>query len=121
MHAPRRLLASLFILLLVAAGCGKKEPPTAPATALSRPVVTLTLRNGRVLAPQTAITERGAIPGVFVLDPAQTARFRMVRTGRTADGRVEVLSGLTGDETLVIGDLRDIRDGSAITPVIGAK
>jgi hypothetical protein len=121
MHAPRRPLASLFILLLVATGCGKKEPPMAPATALSRPVVTLTLHNGRVLAPQAAITERGAIPGVFVLDPQQTARFRMVRTGKTADGRVEVLSGLTGDETLVTGDLRDIRDGSPVVAVRSDK
>jgi multidrug efflux pump subunit AcrA (membrane-fusion protein) len=37
----------------------------------------------------------------------------MVRTGKSYDGRVEVLSGLAGDEVLVTGD---VHDGSPIQP-----
>jgi hypothetical protein len=38
----------------------------------------------------------------------------MVRTGKTVNNRVEILSGLRGSETLVTGDLRDVHDGSPV-------
>jgi len=64
--------------------------------------------------PAAAITDLGGIPGVFVLTDEHVARFRMIRAGKDAGGRVEVLSGLTGGEMLVGGDLRDVHDGSPI-------
>ena len=50
----------------------------------------------------------------------------MVRNGKNLNDRVEILSGLGGNETLVAGDLRDVHDGSPIRPpwmaeVPGAK
>ena len=38
----------------------------------------------------------------------------MVRTGKNVNGRIEILSGLSGSETLVTGDLRDVHDGSPV-------
>jgi multidrug efflux pump subunit AcrA (membrane-fusion protein) len=64
--------------------------------------------------PQSVLVERGGVPGVFVLGEEGRARFRMVRTGKNINGRVEILSGLSGNETLVTGDLRDVHDGSPV-------
>ena len=37
-----------------------------------------------------------------------------VKPGRGRDGEIEILSGLHGTETLVLGDLREVRDGSPV-------
>lgn len=77
-------------------------------------------RAGRLLVPASAMVERGGVPGVFVLTPQGQARFRMIRSGKIVNGRVEVLSGLDGNEALVAGDLRDVHDGSLIKNVLAA-
>lgn len=112
-----RCRALLILPLMLLAACGKDTPPPPPAPALERPLVTVTIRNNRILAPQIALIERGGVTGVFVMEDG-VARFRMVRAGKTYDGRVEILSGLSDDEHLVTGDLRDVHDGS---PVIAVK
>lgn len=131
--ARRRVPAAAFFVVVAAiAGC-EQETPTAPAapSPMERPVTILDVRGtkARVLIPSAALTERGGIPGVFVLqDPApfppsardadgkplREARFRMVKTGKRVGNRVEILSGLAGDETLVLGNLSDVRDGSSV-------
>ncbi len=98
------------------------QPPPVPSPVLDRPMLqrpTINLKakdKGEVLTmPAQALVERGGISGVFVL-LAGEARFRMVKVGRADRRRVEVLSGLRGDETLVVGDLTEVLDGSPITP-----
>lgn len=120
MPAPNHRLAFLILPLAVLGGCGQEPaaPPAAPA--LSRPLVTVSTRNERVLVPQAALTERGGLPGVFVVTDG-IARFRMVRAGKAYDGRVEILSGLAGAEQLVTGELQDVHDGSPVTPVASTK
>lgn len=114
MHFPIRSLAVSVVAVLLLAACGKKTAEPAPLAALARPVVMLDTKADRVLVPQAALVERGGIPGVFVMTEEQQARFRMVRTGKNLNDRVEILSGLSGSETLVAGDLRDVHDGSPI-------
>ena len=118
MSASIRRVALLLVPLIGVGACDKAPPKPTPvaAVALSRPLVTVQERNGRVLAPQSALTEQGGAPGVYVLTADGRARFRMVRTGKSYGGRVEILSGLAGDEKLVTGDLRDMHDGSPIQP-----
>ena len=108
---------ALLLPFIALAGCGQEPPPPPPQTAaaLTRPLVTVTTRNDRVLVPQATLTERGGLTGVFVVADG-SARFRMVRAGKSYDGRVEILSGLTGTETLVTGELGDVHDGSPIQP-----
>jgi len=115
MHRTTVLAAFLVALTLLAA-CGRKPaPPAAALPALDRPLLALDVKSAdRILIPQAALVERGGIPGVFVLGADNQARFRMVRPGKTSNGRVEILSGLSGDETLVQGDLREVHDGSPI-------
>ena len=104
----------IAVTLLVA--CGRKPaPPAVAIAALDRPLLTLDVKSSdRILVPQAALVERGGIPGVFVLSADSQTRFRMVRPGKAGNGRVEILSGLHGDETLVLGDLHDVHDGSPI-------
>ena len=131
--AWRRVRAAVFLVIVAAiTGC-EQETPTAP-TALSpieRPITILDVRGteARMLVPSAALTERGGIPGVFVLQdptpfppsardsggkPLPESRFRMVKTGKRVGNRIEILSGLAGDEKLILGNLSDVHDGSPV-------
>ena len=50
--------------------------------------------------PGGALVERGQLQQVFVVEDAQ-ARLRMITAGRRADGRIEVLSGLSAGEKVI--------------------
>jgi multidrug efflux system membrane fusion protein len=71
--------------------------------------------------PQTAITERGQLVGVFVVDQAGVARLRLLKTGKTFAERVEVLSGLTEGEQIVTEGLSSIQDGTRVREAAPAK
>jgi len=108
----RALLATVIVML---AGC-TTEHATAPGPArpaLTRPVQTLAAVDP-VRIPRAALVERAGVPGVFVLAGGE-ARFRMVREGRRHGNEVVILAGLHGDETLVLGDLGTVHDGSPVT------
>ncbi|MBI4571748.1 MAG: efflux RND transporter periplasmic adaptor subunit [candidate division NC10 bacterium] len=61
-----------------------------------------------------AIVERGQLQGVYVVGQAGAARFRLIRTGETRQGAVEVLSGLTGGEQVIVAGVERVTDGSRI-------
>ncbi|MBB3810376.1 efflux RND transporter periplasmic adaptor subunit [Pseudochelatococcus contaminans] len=65
------------------------------------------------LIPQVALVRRGGLDGVFVLD-GDVARFRWLRTGRVWGDAVEVVSGLSGGETILAAANDTIRDGSVV-------
>jgi len=98
--------------------CGSKPPsPPLSLPQLERAVLKLQPMRAattRVSIPVDAFLNRGGLPGVFVLRDGR-ARFRMVKIGKLRGDRLEVLSGLSGDETLIIGNLADVRDGSPVT------
>jgi len=117
MSATPGLILAVLLAGLALAGC-KKEPPVPPPSlpSLERPVLSLQVKPdalSTLTIPRPALIERGGIPGVFVLENQQ-ARFRMVRTGKVGATQAQVLSGLHGDETLVLGDLAEVHDGSPI-------
>ena len=119
--SPARLVLVAMLSALPLAGCQKKPPAPPPSLPqVDRPVFSLQVTPAellRIRIPRQALVERGGIPGVFVLSPAGEARFRMVRSGGTLGAQVEILSGLHGDETLVLGDLAEVHDGSPINRV----
>lgn len=71
--------------------------------------------------PATATTMRDGFTYVFAQEstsPATVTRKR-VETGRRIDGRVEILSGLTGDEQVVQAGGAFLSEGSIVTVIAG--
>jgi membrane fusion protein (multidrug efflux system) len=66
-----------------------------------------------VLVAEGAAVRRGQMENVFVVEEG-VARLRLVKTGRKMDGQVEVLSGLSGGESVVISDAHLLQDGAAV-------
>ncbi len=54
-----------------------------------------------VSVPAASLVRRGQLTGVYVVGPDRTARYRLVRTGRSSASRVEILSGLNEGEAVI--------------------
>ncbi len=67
-----------------------------------------------VLVPEKAVYKRWDFTGVWVVKPDNTLELRFVRLGRRINGMVEVLSGLNGDERVVVEGLERACDGCRV-------
>lgn len=67
-----------------------------------------------VTLPYAAILERGQLTGVYVVGKDDVARFRLIKTGAQFGERLEILSGLHEGETVVVGGIEQVRDGTRI-------
>ncbi len=65
--------------------------------------------------PESAVIRRGQLVGLYVVGPENHARFRLIKTGRSLDGRIEVLAGVAQGDRVVIEPSHELRDGSAVT------
>lgn len=114
MRAGTVVIAALVGLSL--AGCvheAEEATPFAEREAVDRSVAEARVHNGQVRVPASAIVQRWDMPHVFVLEEGK-ARARLVEPGKERGRYREVLAGLDGDETLVVGDLDGIVDGTPI-------
>lgn len=68
-----------------------------------------------VLVPVEAIVKQGQLNGVFVVNENKTAILRWVRLGKTHGNEVEVLSGLTANETYVISAKGRLFNGATVS------
>ena len=71
-------------------------------------------RRQMIQIAREAIVERGQLQGVYVVGQDGAARFRLIRTGETRQGAVEVLSGLTGGEQVIVAGVERVTDGARI-------
>ncbi len=67
-----------------------------------------------LLVPKGAVVERGALTSVWVVGGGNVARMRLVKVGRAAGGRVEVLAGLSPGEKVVTAGVEKVVDGARI-------
>ena len=68
-----------------------------------------------MLVPRKAIIERGALTSVWwVLDKESIAHLRLVKSGKTIGDRVEVLSGLSDGERLVVSGAEKLNEGTKV-------
>lgn len=68
--------------------------------------------------PSTALIQRGQLQGVYVVNPNSdhaTAVLRWVKTGKTHNGQVDVVSGLTAGDRIVTSNISQLSDGQPIT------
>jgi multidrug efflux pump subunit AcrA (membrane-fusion protein) len=61
--------------------------------------------------PTSAIVVRGQLTGVYKVDAESISRFRLVRTGRTFGGQVEILSGMTDGDRYVVAPSSQMVEG----------
>ncbi|HSE97733.1 MAG TPA: efflux RND transporter periplasmic adaptor subunit [Blastocatellia bacterium] len=71
-----------------------------------------------VFVPRDALVYRGDQPGVYLLE-GDVARFRPVETGLTQEDRVEVVSGLKEEETVITRGANVIKEGDRVRVVNG--
>lgn len=76
-----------------------------------RAAIDLGLNANGITLPGKAVVEHGALTSLWVLDKDNIARMRIVRTGKTVGERVEILSGLSDGERVVVGGLEKISEG----------
>ncbi len=74
-------------------------------------------RRQAIRVAHEAILERGQLQGVYVIGQDNIARFRLVRIGAASQGAVEILSGLTGGELVVVAGTERVSDGVHIEGV----
>jgi RND family efflux transporter MFP subunit len=67
--------------------------------------------------PRSALIERGQLTGTFLFTADTTLHLRWLRTGRSTDDSVEVLSGLLAGD-LVALEAGRVHDGLLATPVL---
>ena len=67
-----------------------------------------------IVVPVSAVQQTGEGPMVFVAN-GRTAKAVSVQTGRSSDGNVEILSGLTAGDKVVTAGYEDLDNGTAIT------
>jgi len=63
-----------------------------------------------------AVVERGQLQGVYVVGQDSIARFRLIRTGALRQGGIEVLSGLSSGEQVILKGAERVTDGARIQP-----
>jgi RND family efflux transporter MFP subunit len=66
-----------------------------------------------IAIPPQAVLHRGQLEVVFVAESGK-ARLRLVRTARERDGLLEVASGLSGDERVIVSAVSELTDGQLI-------
>jgi len=64
--------------------------------------------------PESAVMRQGQLTGVFIVDAQNTARFRLIRTGRPYGDQVEVISGIKDGTRLVAAPPVQLTNGSAV-------
>ena len=69
--------------------------------------------NGLLLA-RKAVVERGALTSVWTLGTDNIARMRLVKTGKTVGDKVEILSGLSDGERVVVSGAEKVTEGSKV-------
>ena len=85
---------------------------------LARVTFALGARDGVTLVPASAIVSGTGGQAVFTIEDGQAMR-TSVQTGLTAEGRVEVVSGVEAGDIIVVAGANSLRDGAAVRVVGG--
>ncbi len=67
-----------------------------------------------ILAPKTAVVEKGQLTGVYAVDGQGTVTYRLIRTGMEYDGNWEILSGLKAGDRIIVQGAEKAVDGGIV-------
>jgi RND family efflux transporter MFP subunit len=79
-----------------------------------RGAITLGNSINGILLVKKAIVERGALTAVWVVDKNHIARMRLVKVGKAAGDKVEVLAGLSDGEQVVVSGAEKVTEGAKV-------
>lgn len=79
-----------------------------------RAAVSLGSSVSAITLPRKAVLERGALTSIWVLDKDNLAAMRIIRVGKTAGDRIEILSGLSAGERVVTDSLEKLSEGAKV-------
>jgi multidrug efflux pump subunit AcrA (membrane-fusion protein) len=71
-------------------------------------------RSAGMAVPASAIVRRGQLELVFAVTGDNHASLKLVRTGRTVGTSVEILSGLVGDERVIVNPPATLGDHDSV-------
>lgn len=67
-----------------------------------------------ITVPRSAVREQGAITAVWTVDQTKTCRLRIIKPGRIIGDRIEVISGLTPGDQLIVGGTMPTVEGARV-------
>ncbi|MBU3680892.1 MAG: efflux RND transporter periplasmic adaptor subunit [Flavobacterium sp.] len=68
----------------------------------------------KILVPKSALITQGQLTGIYILSDKNTAILRWLRIGKTYGSQVEVLSGLSANETYIVRAQGKLFTGAAV-------
>jgi hypothetical protein len=91
-------------------------PDLQPAVGTyARVLLPSTATSEKTLVPAAALVKRGGLDVAWVVGAGETIELRYVQPGSTSpDGRVEVRSGLSGGERVVLSPPADLAAGARL-------
>ncbi len=81
--------------------------------------LTLDVREGALLIPEEALVPQGTQQYVFLIDNGKAVK-RPVAIGERQRGFVEVRDGLAENDTIIVGGLQRVREGTAVRAIQGS-
>ncbi len=67
-----------------------------------------------ILVPKEAVVEKGQLTGLYAVDDRGIVTYRLIRTGKTYPGGVEILSGLNAGERILTAGMEKAVDGGRL-------
>lgn len=67
-----------------------------------------------ITLPKKAVVEHGALTSVWTVDKDNSARMRIVKAGRQAGERVEILSGLSDGDRVIVTGVEKVTEGARV-------
>ena len=71
--------------------------------------------NALVLVPKEALVYKGQLTGIYTVSQNKTAMLRWLRLGRDYGNQIEVLSGLSTDESYIVSAEGKLYNGVKVT------
>ena len=67
-----------------------------------------------IAVPQVAIVQKGQLTGVYTVDDKNIISYRLIRTGKILGDKIEVISGLTDGDKIIVSGVEKAIDGGEI-------
>ncbi len=83
-------------------------------TGLFARVYVPTGRKQVIMVPSSSVVKRGDLTGVYGVDDKGVVRYRLIRTGRVYKDGVEVLSGISKGDRIVVSGLDKVIEGGIV-------